>query len=304
MSDFFCFSAAGYLRHYRTKPANSVRRQYGINVMQNSLFQVLKDSTNPLINPLIQLLDAAHNGFIVIDRRGAIVAFNEAARRFFDEGPAPLHVGRLFSEINDTAWLDLKKIIETGESQIAKKIILPSGTVIVNRTPIMIEEKVEGVISIFQDISEYENVITELNGYQELHRRLEVIIESSYDGLYITDGKANTVLVNSAYERITGISRENLVGRNMKDLVKQKIFDHSVTLDVLKSKHPVTIMQQIKGEKEVIVTGTPIFDESGEISMVVTNVRDITELNHLRAQLEETRRLSSRYYQSIQEQEQ
>ncbi|HOH56527.1 MAG TPA: sigma 54-interacting transcriptional regulator [Smithellaceae bacterium] len=158
-------------------------------------------------------------------------------------------------------------------------------------------------MSIFQDISEYENIITELKSYQELHRRLEAIIESSYDGLYITDGKAKTLLVNSAYERITGISRNNLIGRNMKDLVKEKLYDHSVTLEVLKSKRSVTIMQHIKGGKEVIVTGAPIFDADGEISMVVTNVRDITELNQLRTQLEETRRLSSRYHQSILEQE-
>ena len=272
--------------------------------MQDSLLQILKSPMNPLMDLLFQLLDNAHNGVIVIDRQGVVIAVNEAARRFFNEGPVPFRVGSLFSAFSDAAWEDFKEILETGEPQIAKKFNLAHGTIIVNRTPIIIDGKIEGVISIFQDISEYEDIITELKGYQELHRRLEVIIESSYDGLYITDGKAKTVLVNSAYERITGISRKNLVGRNMKDLVKQKIFDHSVTLDVLKSKHPVTIMQQIKGEKEVIVTGTPIFDEEGEISMVVTNVRDITELNHLRAQLEETRRLSSRYYQSIQEQEQ
>ena len=52
-----------------------------------------------------------------------------------------------------------------------------------------------------------------------------------------------------------------------------------------------------------MVTGTPIFNDAGDIELIVTNVRDITELNHLRAELEDSRQLSSRYYQSILEQE-
>ena len=249
------------------------------------------------------VLDAAHNGIIIIDRHGVIVGCNEAARRIFKEGAVSLSTGGLFSDLSKTGWRDVKNILETGQPQIGKRINLRQSAIIVNRTPIVINGQIEGVVSIFQDISEYENIITELKSYQELHRRLEAIIESSYDGLYITDGKAKTLLVNSAYERITGISRNNLIGRNMKDLVKEKLYDHSVTLEVLKSKRSVTIMQHIKGGKEVIVTGAPIFDADGEISMVVTNVRDITELNQLRTQLEETRRLSSRYHQSILEQE-
>ena len=65
--------------------------------------------------------------------------------------------------------------------------------------------RIVGVISVFQDISEYEAIISELQGYKELHRELEAIFESSYDGFYITDGKANTIRVNSGYERIAGL---------------------------------------------------------------------------------------------------
>ncbi|MEW6112937.1 MAG: sigma 54-interacting transcriptional regulator, partial [Thermodesulfobacteriota bacterium] len=66
----------------------------------------------------------------------------------------------------------------------------------------------------------------------------------------------------------------------------------------------VTLMQNIKGNKQVMVTGTPVFDESGAIALVVTNVTDITLLNRLRAELEDSRRISFRYYQSLLEYEQ
>ncbi len=118
-----------------------------------------------------------------------------------------------------------------------------------------------GAISVFQDISEYEALISGLKGYRKLHRELEAIFESSFDGLYITDGKANTIRVNTAYERITGLKREDLLGRNMIDLVREGVFDHSVTLDVLEQRDQVTIMQKIKSDKHLLVTGTPIFDD-------------------------------------------
>ena len=244
------------------------------------------------------VFDASHNGVVIIDRRGVIVVYNRAARRIFtDLSTSP--VGRHFSEIRPNAWPDLESIIKTGQPQIGKRIVLPQATIIANRSPIKMHGEVMGVISVFQDISEYEAIISDLQGYRRLHRELEAIFESSHDGLYITDGKANTIRVNSAYERITGLSRKDLIGRNMEDLVRERVFDHSVTLEVLKKGAQVTLMQFVMGNKQVMVTGTPTFDEDGHIALVVTNVRDMTELNDLRSQLEESRRLSSRYYQSL-----
>jgi PAS domain S-box-containing protein len=123
----------------------------------------------------------------------------------------------------------------------------------------------------------------------------------TYDGFYLTDGDAITVRVNKSYERITGLSRNDLLGKSMKSLVEDHIFDHSVTLEVLQKKEPVTLMQQVAGKKQVIVTGTPVFSDNGEISVVVTNVRDISELNELRAQLNEYRKRNSFFYNYLKE---
>jgi PAS domain S-box-containing protein len=246
--------------------------------------------------------DASHNGIVIIDRGGTILLYNLAARRMLGGGEdSP--VGRHFSEFRPENWPDLKSIIESGRPQIGRKIILPNATIIANRNPILIDGQVAGVISVFQDISEYEAMISSLQGYMKLHRELEAIFESSDDGLYITDGKANTIRVNSAYERITGLKRENLIGRNMRDLVNEAVFDHSVTLEVLSKRGKVSLMQKIIGDKHVLVTGTPILDDEGRIAFVVTNVRDMTLLSELRAQLEESRQLSSRYRQSLVEKE-
>ncbi|MEW6529370.1 MAG: sigma 54-interacting transcriptional regulator [Thermodesulfobacteriota bacterium] len=249
------------------------------------------------------ILDSSYNGIVIINRQGMVLFYNQAALRMLGEERGN-PVGRPFWEVLPETWPDIKDVLESGLPQIAKRIVLPQATIIANRNPVVVDGQVVGVISIFQDISGYEAIISELRGYKELHRELEAIFESSYDGLYITDGNANTIRVNSAYERITGLSRHDLIGRNMRDLVHEKVFDHSVTLAVLKKGEQVTLMQNIKGNKQVMVTGTPVFDESGAIALVVTNVTDITLLNRLRAELEDSRRISFRYYQSLLEYEQ
>lgn len=253
-------------------------------------------------NPINTILNASHNGIMILDKEGIIVCYNDAASRIFNENPDDI-IGKHFSEVRPEAWPDLKNILETGTPQLSRKITLPKATIIVNRNPIKSEGQVIGTISIFQDISEYEAIISNLQGYQTLHRELEAIFETSEDGLFITDGQANTIRVNQAYERITGLSRKALIGRNMKDLVEEGVFDYSVTLEILEKKGQTTILQSVKGGKQVMVTGTPIFDKDGQIVLVVTNVRDITELNFLRVELENSRLLSDRYYQSILERE-
>lgn len=117
------------------------------------------------------------------------------------------------------------------------------------------------------------------------------IIDSLYDGVYITDGNGVTVKVNQAYERITGLRRAELIGHHMNDIVTSGFINKSVSLRVISEKRPITIMQTIKQERKIIVSGMPVFNEHGEILFVVTNVRDITELLHLKLELEELQKM-------------
>ncbi len=261
--------------------------------------ELLKENLSPFW-PTI--LDSSPDGVLLVSDQGEILFSNTAANVIFSTTITKEDiVGRHIAEIRPDAWADLKELLKTGRPQLKKKIKLADITIIVNRCPIKKGGETIGALLIFQDISEYETIISELKGYNRLYRELETVFESSFDGLYITDGNANTIRVNTAYEKITGLSKKDLIGRNMHNLVEEKIFDHSVTLEVLEKKEPITIMQKVLGDKQLIVTGTPVFDEEGEILFVVTNVRDITQLNRLRSQLEESRRINSSFYQTLQE---
>lgn len=128
---------------------------------------------------------------------------------------------------------------------------------------------------------------------------LDAFFECSYDGIYITDGKGTTLRINKSYERITGLKRENLLGRNMKALVKEGYISESGSLSSLTSGKTVTLSQTFKSGRKGLITSTPVKNDQGHITMVVTNVRDITELSDLKNKLEENKTLSERYQSEI-----
>lgn len=115
---------------------------------------------------------------------------------------------------------------------------------------------------------------------------LDAIMDSSYDGLFVMDGKGNPVQVNKAFERITGIKADTLLNRDIDELIKEGIFSRSACREALQRKETVTIRSRLQNGRVAIITARPFFNRSDEIDFVVANVRDITELNLIRQQLE------------------
>ncbi|MCD8232624.1 MAG: sigma 54-interacting transcriptional regulator [Clostridiales bacterium] len=117
---------------------------------------------------------------------------------------------------------------------------------------------------------------------------LDAILENCQDGVYITDNEANTVYLNHAYERISGLLRSEMIGKNMRDLVEGGVVSASGTLSVLENGESITIEQSFRTGKRAVITSSPVYggSENGEhIIMVVTIVREITEIYSVRREL-------------------
>ena len=170
-----------------------------------------------------------------------------------------------------------------------------------NRSPITINGTIVGVMSIFHELERYERISEYLQKYRNLTRQVETLIDSSYDGIFVTDGQGNGIRSNAAYDRITGVDSSEFIGQNMRDLEKYGHISESVTLKVLKSMKIETITQILRTGKEVLVTGSPIFNDEGEIIMVLTNVRDMTELNEMSRELQQFIEMTSAYKRQLQE---
>src|SRR5512145_3364331 len=86
----------------------------------------------------------------------------------------------------------------------------------------------------------------------------------------------------------------------MRDLVREGFIDQSVTLRVLETGKRATLRQKLRSGKEILVTGNPIFDDRGNIVMVVTNDRDMTELIKLHEQVEHSMQIAMAYKEKLQ----
>ncbi len=246
------------------------------------------------LGPMRELLEAAHNGVVIVDHEGVILVYNRAARNIAGWRPEEV-LGRHIEQMAPQAWPGMKEILIHGRPQPGIKVAMGGTTIIANRTAIRQQGKIVGVLSIFQDVSEYENLAQELEAYKELSEQLDVIIESSHDGLWISDAEGKVVRVNQASLRFAGVKAEEVIGRSMEDLVAAGQFDRSATLEVLKHGTAVSLVQTQHDGKQLMVTGNPVYDENGDIRLVVVNARDLTALNNLQAELEESRVLTQHY---------
>ena len=238
---------------------------------------------------LRNVINSTHNGIAVIDKRGVIQVFNDSACMLL-KVKADDAINKFIDDVFPGTWESLETIIKTKKPQIGVKVKTWNSTIVTNRTPIIDGNKVLGIISIFQDISEYERVVLKLTSYKNIIRELDAIIEASTDGLWISDHKANLIRINRASELLNGVKAEEVVGKNMADIVAQGYIDRSSTLEALESKRQVSIIQHIsRTNKYLLATATPVFDENGDIFLIVVTERDMTQLNDLKDKLQKSK---------------
>jgi len=128
---------------------------------------------------------------------------------------------------------------------------------------------------------------------------LDAILESSHDGIYITDGNANTLRANKSYEEISGLNRDEVLGKNMRDLVAGGMISISGSVHALETRRPFATEQVFSTNKRAFITSTPIFDENDNIVLVVTTVKDITELHSIKKELKKKEALNRKYHKEL-----
>lgn len=239
------------------------------------------------------ILESMPNGIIAINHIGKIIFLNHEACRLLgvERDIIGIHIQDIFPFSN------LPEIYKTGNIQYGHRLEFNGRTVISNRSPIICNNIIMGALAVFQDITELEKLSSQLASVQKLNLELDAIIESSYDGVMITDNEGIGIRVNESLCRLTGLDSTNFEGKFIKDLFETGIFEYeSITVQALREGRTVTSVQKVSTTgKEVFVTGNPIFDADGKVFRVVTNVRDLTELNRLNRELKESQLLASRY---------
>jgi len=152
---------------------------------------------------------------------------------------------------------------------------------------------VGGLLCALADGAERDEVLRRMRAGEALALEQQAIINSMSDGLWVCDADAKVLCINPASARLNSILPSQVVGRNMRELVEEGLFDRSVTLEVIRTGKPVN-MFQTRGGRKLVVTGTPARNEAGELLRVVVSEHDVTEIESLQRELEEQETLRDR----------
>ncbi|WP_243405910.1 sigma-54 interaction domain-containing protein [Priestia megaterium] len=146
-----------------------------------------------------------------------------------------------------------------------------------------------------------DDYITEYEKYKSESMDLKAIFETSYDVMYVSDGDGNTIRASSGCLELWGKKENELIGRNVIDLEKEGIYTPSITRLVLEQKKKVSAIQTTKEGRRLMVVGTPIKNEQGEVIRVINASRDITEVSQMQSEISEMKRLIAGYKQELME---
>jgi len=153
-------------------------------------------------------------------------------------------------------------------------------------TPIKKEDKIEGAVITFRDITER----------KAAEERFHALLESAPDAMVVTDESGQIVLVNTQTENLFGYPREDLIGNKIEMLVPEEIRDahpeyrkkfyaDPKMLSMGFSRNFIGISKD--GRRIPVDIGlSPIKTDDG--LLVVASVRDITERIRAEAALKES----------------
>ncbi|MDZ7696315.1 MAG: sigma 54-interacting transcriptional regulator [Deltaproteobacteria bacterium] len=125
------------------------------------------------------------------------------------------------------------------------------------------------------------------------------MMENSYDAMCIADGTGRILLLNPAFEKVMGFKNSEMIGRRIPDIVDEGLADTAATVKVLETGQEESVIINTIAGKQVLSTGRPVYDRDGNIFRIYCNLRDVTDLNHLRKQYHQSKKLASKYLKEL-----
>lgn len=242
------------------------------------------------------ILDTIFCSILVFDGNGQLIHCNCAARNFFhglgiDPERAYFTRFEAFSE-------PMAERVDLISGKGRYIIELEGRQVVCNVHPWVIDGVRRGTILILHESMHSNCIMQELDVTNSLLQEINIFVESSHDGILVTDSQGVVIRVNAAFERAFSVLRREVIGRNVTELIAEGLYLDSAALKVLETRETATVVLEQKG-KRLIATGTPAFDICGSFTSVVVNIRDITELNDLQSRLEHQRMVAEGYIREL-----
>ncbi len=233
------------------------------------------------------ILDSTHDGMIAVDADGIITLFNRAAERIFGLAASAV-IGRKAVDVIPNTRLPI--VLSSGTEELNQQQHIGSTAIITNRVPLRdASGRIVGAAAVFRDVSEIQALTARVTDLWTARTLLEAVIDATNDAISVADAHGNTIIVNSAYTRITGLPKEAVLNKPVTVDIAE---GESMHLQILRTGKAVQNVRMKVGpaKKEVIVNVSPIFID-GALRGSVGTIHDISEIMALTEELAQARKL-------------
>ncbi|WNS76225.1 sigma 54-interacting transcriptional regulator [Bacillus sp. DTU_2020_1000418_1_SI_GHA_SEK_038] len=145
----------------------------------------------------------------------------------------------------------------------------------------------------------YSELISKSSKVIDLKQELEAIMNLNGELVTITDADGIVLRVSNACEQILGVKEHDFIGKSAPLMEKNGVIKPSSTKYVIENKRKITMNQVTKSGRRLIVHAHPIFKEDGSLHKVINISKDVTEIENLQKQLEETKSVLDYYQQEL-----
>jgi PAS domain S-box-containing protein len=236
------------------------------------------------------ILDSTHDGMIAVDRSSIVTLFNRAAERITGLRSEAV-IGQPVQEVIPNTRLHI--VLSEGKSELNQEQRLKDVVILTSRVPVRDEQgAIIGAVAVFRDVTELRALTDKVTSLWNVRSLLEAVIESTADAISVADENGNNLIVNPAYTRITGLTREQVLNKPVTVDIAE---GESMHLKVLRTGKPVRNVHMKVGpsKKEVIVNVSPIYIDE-KIRGSVGVIHDISEIMALTSELARARKLIRR----------
>ena len=128
---------------------------------------------------------------------------------------------------------------------------------------------------------------------------LEHIFAKSYDSILVTDKDGNVLMANPAASRLLDIPMSEIVETNVQTLVQRGVYNRSMALEAAETRSMITGVIRTRAGLNLMSTSTPLLDEDGNVTIVITNSRDKDLVDQFIASLDMERAKADRYKNEV-----
>jgi PAS domain S-box-containing protein len=139
----------------------------------------------------------------------------------------------------------------------------------------------------FEGVSALMREPATMNGSSTDASLLDAMVEGSLDGLCLLTAEGVILKANRLALEMLATTQDEVIGRPATAVFARAGGECSVLADIRKQKLTVTAVQTFGDGRRVLVSGTPVVDELGELRHIVLNVRDTTGISRVMRKLHE-----------------